>query len=353
MEISPELAIENLQYVDLRTIDDEMAGHLTRFYNSMHSEFLPDDPPIPLEERLQGWHNLPAFEVDHHWVIWDDERRELIAALHSEYWLTEDNQHATYFDLNVAREHRRKGLARKLLPLAVRVAQDNNKRLMIAESCSNIPAGEAFLEHYGFQRGMETHTNQVHIADVDRDLMKRWQENTDGRYDPFELGLWDGAYPQEQIEGVVELFKIVRDEPHDDLDIEERIIDEAQIRQMEQYRLARGIEPWTVYVTEKATGRFCGFTEVYYNPNNPQILQQGFTGVNPDFRGKNLGRWMKATMFEKIIQDRPQATILRTGNANSNRFMLAINNEMGFKPYIAWTIWQIATENLAGQLSGA
>lgn len=47
----------------------------------------------------------------------------------------------------------------------------------------------------------------------------------------------------------------------------------------------------------------------------PEILQQGFTGVNPDFRGKNLGRLMKAAMFEKILRERPVVKILRTGNS--------------------------------------
>ena len=50
-----------------------------------------------------------------------------------------------------------------------------------------------------------------------------------------------------------------------------------------------------------------------------------------------VGRLMKAAMFEKI---------LRTGNANSNRFMLAIKIEMGVKHYIAWTVWQIATDKV-------
>lgn len=352
MQTTPELYTDNIQLIDLRTIDDELAPHLARFWNAIRAEYLPDDPPIPLQERIAGWHNLPAFEVNQVWALWNPAHTEIIATIETEYWLTEDNQHLVYFEISVAREQRCQGLARRLLAFATQVAQQNNKRLLITETCSNVPAGAAFMERLGAQRGMEARTNQVRIAEVDRELMARWQENLAGRYAPFELGLWVGAYPQEQIQGVLELFKITRDEPHDDLDIEERIIDEAQIRQMEQYNQARGVERWTFYLTEKATGRFCGFTEVFWNPNLPDIVQQGFTGVNPDFRGKNLGRYLKAVMFDKIVRDRPAAAIIRTGNANSNKFMLAINNEMGFRPYIAWTYWQIPTDQVLAYLAG-
>lgn len=340
--MQPALSLSNLtiETVDLRTIDGDMAQRLNDFWNSIRTEYLPDDPPIPLEENLQGWHNLPESEVDQVWVAWDEPSRVLIATLYTEYWLTPDNQHLIFFELNVARDFRRQGLARRLLVLAAETARQNNKRLMMAETCSNVPAGEAFMESMGAQRGLETRLNQLPMVDIDLAQMARWRTSLDSR---FKLDFWLGRYPDDQINGVLELFKIVNDEPHDDLEIEDREYTEELLRQWEQYTLARGTERWTIYATDRATGRFCGFSEVFWNPNKPTILQQGFTGVHPEFRGMGLGRALKASMLEKVLRDRPEATIIRTGNANSNRFMLAINQEMGFKPYIAWTVWQVDT----------
>ena len=86
-----------------------------------------------------------------------------------------------------------------------------------------------------------------------------------------------------------------------------------------------------------------GLTEVIWSLNRPHILNQGFTAVYPDYRNKGLGRWLKAEMITKILNERPEVQFIRTGNANSNAPMLKINNEMGFQAYYASTIWQIDT----------
>jgi GNAT superfamily N-acetyltransferase len=222
---------------------------------------------------------------------------------------------------------------------------------MMSETSQNIPAGAAFLERIGAQRGLETHTNQLKIEDINPDLLANWLESPNSRNKSYHLGFWDGAYPEEQIEGVLDLFKIVNDEPHDDLEMEEFKFTRAQLRQMEKQGQARGTQRWTVYLVDKTTGKFCGFSEVFWNPNRPKLLYQGFTGVDPAHRGNGLGRWMKAAMLERVLRDRSQVTVIRTGNANSNRYMLAINTELGFKPHMAWTVWQIETEKVQAYLT--
>ncbi len=76
--------------------------------------------------------------------------------------------------------------------------------------------------------------------------------------------------------------------PTDDLEIEDSRTTPEQLRQMEAHTFARGMERWTLYARERATGAFAGFTEVFWHPNRPALLDQGATGV---FRSTATTAW--------------------------------------------------------------
>ena len=58
-------------------------------------------------------------------------------------------------------------------------------------------------------------------------------------------------------------------------------------------------------------------------------------------------------MMEKVLRERPQVKYIRTGNADSNAPMMKINDELGFKPYIAECVWQVDIEKVNNYLSAS
>jgi mycothiol synthase len=317
--------------------------------NRIRAEVLPDDPPIPLEEMVQRLKNFPPYMDYRVWAAWEVDEPAIVA--YGEVWLPlTDNLHLAHFDIHVLPAYRRRGLARRLLALIRDEAQGKNRRLLMTDTSDRVPAGEAFMTRLGAERGLETHTNQLVIANLNWDLLSRWQEQARDRAAGFEIGLWEGPYPEADLDAVVALCDLLSQQPFGDLDIEEFQFEAEQVRQDEQSLFARGYERWTLYVRERSTGKFAGYTEVLWNPNRPEIISQGMTGVFPEYRNRGLGRWLKAAMLEKILAERPQAKYVRTGNADINAPMLKINTELGFKPYIAETVWQIATEQVSEYL---
>lgn len=302
--------------------------------NRMRAERLPDDPPVPLEEQIQAFQTVPPHVEYSVWAAWDDELPGIVAF--GEIWLPlEDNLHLAEINIEVLASYRRQGIARQLLGSLVEVAQRGDRRLLLGNTMDRIPAGEQFLERLGAERGLASHTNQLVIADVDRALLRRWQERAAERASGFTLGVWEGPYPEEDLEAIVALYDLLNQQPLGDLDVEDTRYTAEQLRQTERSIFARGYERWTLYARELATGDFAGYTEVFWNRHRPPYISQGMTGVFPQYRNRGLGRWLKATMMQRILDGRPQAQYVRTGNADANAPMLKINTEMGFKPYIS------------------
>jgi len=336
--------------INLPELEGDDAVQLNDLRNKLRLERTPDDPPIPLQEDLQGWRNIPNFVELKYWAVWDAAHTQMVANAFVESWNKEDNQHLAEFEIYVRPEYRRQGLGKRLLRLAAEETRRRSRRLLICFSSSTLPSAEACLQLLEAQRGLEARESQLVLEELDRQVVQDWLKKSSPLNEEYEIGFWLGPYPENQLEAICELYLIGNDEPRDLLEIEDETWTPEQVRSMEKHREARGTERWTCYVRHKSSGRFAGETEVFYNPNRAHILGQGFTGIHPDFRCQGLGRWIKAVMMEKVLAERPQVKVIRTGNAESNASMLKINTELGFKPYLSHTVWQVETDQLFSYL---
>ncbi len=332
------------QSLNIRSASEHEYHCASEFKNRMNREYYPDDPPIPEEEQIQGWKNIPGFVEEHVYVGWNTPGTEILAFCDIGIEHLEDNKHLGYFGIELLPEYRCRGWGRKMLKMLVPHAKEHNRSLLIAWASDRIPASGFFMEHIGARKGLESHINQLKVSEFDRNLMSRWLKNSQSLENEFEMGLWDEAVPEEHVVEMAALMQeLANDQPRDNLEMEDMKFTPEILRDVEKYFFGKGNKRWILYLIDKANGKFVGLTEVIWSPNRPSILNQGFTAVYPDYRSRGLGRWLKARMIQKILLERPEVEYIRTGNANSNAPMLKINVEMGFKPYFANTLWQVDT----------
>jgi len=175
---------------DVRNASAEEYRAANELDNRIRAEYLPDDPPIPLEERTRNWQNMPAFIGVHAWAVRNDDDSQAIASGSVTVTRLETNKHIAEFNIEVLPEFRRQGLARELLARIADAARQENRTLLFASTNERVPAGAALMQCLGAHKGLENHTNQLDLRDLNRDLIRAWQARarTRGRFRVGILG---------------------------------------------------------------------------------------------------------------------------------------------------------------------
>jgi len=317
--------------------DDEVRG-IALLRQRFGQEWMPGDPPTPpevIERRLRT-------RSDSRWQTVFVARHEsrTVGLADVEYDRNETtNRHMRWSELYVHPDHRRRGLGTALLQrMADAVADQGDNVVIIGHTSDRIPSGEPFAAATGAKPGLAMKMNQLTLADVDRAKVAEWASvHPDG----YRLERVDGPVPDRFIAAWIEAATGMNDAPRGEMSWEDERLTEPQIREWEDWQRKVGIERWLILAVHEATGAGAGFTAVTYDPKVPhQIWQQG-TAVTRAHRGHGLGLWMKATMLQRILAERPRALFVRTGNANTNEQMLAINTQLGFRHAASTILWEL------------
>ena len=344
----------NLEIVefDPRSASEEDFRRLNAFSNRMHEERWPGDPPITLDQTIRDERGRPEFVEAKEWTVHRSGQKEVLATAAVNVWHVGDNQHVADFTISVLPEMRRRGIAKALLSYVARAADQQKRRLLLASTNSRVPAGEAFLNRLGAEMALANYTNELKIEELDRELVRHWLDRAGSLQEEFELGVWAGPYPEEDLEAITRLDTVMNTAPRGSLQLEDWTSTVEEVRAWEAAMLERRVERCTMYVRHRKSGDLVGYTIVTWNPEQPRLLSQGNTAVFPEFRNRGLATWLKAAMIDKVLRERPQVERVRTGNAQSNAPMLSINQRLGFKPAMVTYNWQVGLDRVFAYLEG-
>ncbi|HJQ13404.1 MAG TPA: GNAT family N-acetyltransferase, partial [Anaerolineales bacterium] len=210
------------QSLNIRSASEHEYHCVSEFKNRMRREYYPDDPPIPEQEQVQGWKNIPGFVEEHVYVGWNAWGTEILTFSEIDIEHLESNKHIGYFEIEVAPEYRCLGWGRKMLEMLVPHAKEHNRSLLIGWASDRIPASGFFMEHIGARKGQESHINQLKVSEFDRSLVSRWLKNSQNLEKEFEIGLWDAEVPEEHIVEMAALMEeLANDQPRDNLEMED------------------------------------------------------------------------------------------------------------------------------------
>ena len=341
-----------IEEYDPRALSEADWESLFALYEQRHRTLFPRDPLPSREKRrnyMTGTHEL--WDI-HWWRAYAPDDSRFVALGGSWYESVkspsyEANRHIVYTDLYVDTRYRGRGIGTAYLRALISQARALGKSLIRAENAET-GSGVPFCEKLGGRVVAERHLNRLYLADVDWDLMARWRRDGAKQAQGVIMERFQDV-PDGDMEQYCRLYtEVTNQAPAGDLP-GEILVTPEQRRQDEKEVRANGYE-WHTLISREPDGTISGLTEIFYAPAEPWRLEQELTGVRAAYRGRGLGKWLKAEMLAFAAGRYPQAEFVNTGNADHNAPMVSINERMGFRSVLEQIFFEFTTEDLAEKL---
>ncbi|MGH4013676.1 MAG: GNAT family N-acetyltransferase [Pseudonocardiaceae bacterium] len=259
---------------------------------------------------------------------------------------TLDNLQNATGDVLVAPEHRRRGIGRALLAHLATEATRQGRTRLIAEVDQPLdpaapdPAGRFAVASGAVLALVETR-RRLDVGAVDPAVLARLNEQARAMSRGYSLVQWVGSTPQQWLADMAYLTgRLSTDAPMDDLQWGAEAYDAARMRGRDATCLARGLHLVTTGAVD-GSGQLVAFTQIVGYTTSTWYADQWDTIVAPEHRGHRLGTLIKVANLAYARAQRPELRVIDTWNADSNPYMVGINEAMGFRPHRRWGEWQL------------
>lgn len=337
-------------------LPDHLFASFAAMRNTLRALVEPHDAPTPAErlrDVARGYGAMPTMRVEAALACAGDQ---VVGSLYMGGDRDSPNRHLLQTDLGVLPGFRRLGLGHALLAEAVAMARRDGHRLLIGQTSDRDPDGEAFARSLGAEPGLAMRISELDLEVEAAPLfgpdgvVPTWLAAAPSTAPDYALRWLERPFDDATLEALGAVRTSMNAAPRGDLDVHDDVPTLERMRAEEAMHAARADEAWALVAVHRPTGAFAGVTQVAWQPHNPKVVEQMETGVLEAHRGHRLGRWLKAAMLDRIRRERPEARVVRTGNADVNAPMLAINEALGFRPARAMTIWQAEVDAIAAAL---
>ncbi|MCC3281218.1 MULTISPECIES: GNAT family N-acetyltransferase [Arthrobacter] len=270
--------------------------------------------------------------------------QEILGVAQLNFPLT-DNLHTGTVNVVVDARSRRRGIGAALCAAAGELASADGRRTLIAETEHPLDGGEeragggpasfipqdaaaSFASACGFSLELVERISRLDLP-------------VDGPGEGFpgsaagagyELVFWQDACPDALVDAYAQLRqKMSTDAPLGGLDLLPEVWDVPRVREAEGKARGMGYDVLVCAVRHTASGELAGHTVLEVARSNPAVAYQDDTLVLHRHRGNRLGMMMKAGNLRRLGQLFPEVQRVYTWNAEENRYMLAINLQLGFR----------------------
>jgi GNAT superfamily N-acetyltransferase len=232
----------------------------------------------------------------------------------------------------VAPSHRRRGLGTRLVRHAAAHARDAGRARLFCGAADPPGTSSAFLRTVGGRLGMRETRRRLVLPPRDPQVLRDLATTAGGAARHYRLVQWTGPTPADRRDDLAVLIgRMSTDAPMGELAVPPRRWDADRVRERDDARGANGVRAF-VTAAQAADGRLVAYTEIVACAAEPDVAEQSDTLVAPGHRGHRLGLRMKLANLDQLLREHPDVRAVDTFNADDNRWMIAVNEAMGFVP---------------------
>ena len=293
----------------------------------------PDAPFWGFEEFLGAFRSSSSGVRQDLFAAYDGDRMVGNAAMRSSL---EDNTDKAWFHHNVDVPARRRGIGRALAERVELTAKDDGRSLILADAILPFAdrdghSSRRFAEACGYQLSNYEVIRHLGLPIPDKRIQDCIDEAAP-HHGGYTLETYVGAVPEDLVESLcVLLGQLAVDAPTGAVDFEEEAVTVQRYAEMGATTAAMGRVRYETVALTVDREVVAQSTLAVPLADSTDVYQWG-TFVHREHRGHRLGLATKAVNLRAVQAARADLARVITQNAETNDYMVSINERMGFRP---------------------
>ena len=223
------------------------------------------------------------------------------------------------------------------------MAEDAGRSILWVEAVEEDAGARKFCERFGFGYASHDARRRQVLAEVEQDAVQQlWTEAVTAAAD-YGLERLLPPVPEQILQDMIEVTAAINDAPMGELTYEDEVFDLERMRDIEVARQGREDQSYRVIARHRETGEIGGHTNVVISPHRREVGFQADTAVAREHRGHRLGLLVKIDMMRWLAEAEPQLQVVETWNNADNRFMIRVNEALGYRLSQVYATYELKT----------
>ena len=310
---------------------------------------------------------LPAEELLPRWIDAHDPRRLFLARVDGRIvgrgtyeFAPEPRDPVGWLTVEVLPEFRRRGVGGALFDAMEQVARRDGRtvyqsgffsrtnlpgrKIKSPTGFGSVPAkddGVRFALAHGFALQQVERASRLALP-VDPAVLGANRARAEAAAGPdYRVVRWEGRTPHDRRGDLARMRnRMATDAPYGQLDIREEEWTADRVRDQDDLEELSPRIMLTSTIEYIPTGQLVAFNELSVPPETTRPISQRDTLVLREHRGNRLGMLLKVDNIQALTDTHPGHPAITTGNAEENRYMLDVNEAVGFVAMAYESAWK-------------